>query len=83
MFGNEPIFAVDYQVDGNVLYRHNAKTIDRIIPWDPMPGRGGSLPASRRLSFPKSISRSSNKSHGKLVALVCRVAAAALQHFGF
>jgi hypothetical protein len=33
MFGNELIFAVDYQVDGNVLYRHYEKTMERIVPW--------------------------------------------------
>jgi hypothetical protein len=33
MFGNEPTFKVDYQVDGNTLYRRTAKTIECIVPW--------------------------------------------------
>lgn len=38
MFGNEALFEVDYQVDGNALYRHYAKAMERIVPWGPDSG---------------------------------------------
>lgn len=33
MLGNESILAVDYRVDGDILYRYHAKVVERIVPW--------------------------------------------------
>ena len=38
MQSNESILAVDYRIDGDVLYRYHSKpskVVERIVPWGP------------------------------------------------
>lgn len=84
MLRNESTLDVDYQIDGEALYRYHSRTIERIVPWGPE-ASACCRPAARSdqpwqpftpdLDLPSLEENARNPSNSRSPALLRRVAA--------